>query len=99
MDNVATLTVEEYLLNKLPDVFNSDVTDGLSDEAIESIAAETDESKAERASSMRKLEILKRTRAVLQRLDRQTPKGTVCSSSFQSLTDSSQACLRPSMTD
>ena len=62
-------------MNKLSGVFASDVTDDMSDEAIENIAAETAESKKERSSSTKKLQILRQTRALLQRLDRQKPRG------------------------
>lgn len=62
-------------MQKLPGIFSPEATMALSDDSIEAIAAETDESKAERASSSKKLEILTKTLKVLHRLDRHNPRG------------------------
>jgi hypothetical protein len=47
----------------------------LSDSVVEDIAAETEESKAERAACMKQLQELEETLSVLHRLDRYRPTG------------------------
>ena len=49
---------------------------GLNDDALDAIAAETEESKIERTSSTEKLKILEKTLEILNRLDRHRPSGT-----------------------
>ena len=62
-------------MQKIPAVFTPEVAMRLSDEVIERIAAETEETKVERSSCEKKLEILQKTMTVLRRLERHNPKG------------------------
>ena len=63
------------MLEKLPEIFSPTVVSKLSDGVVEDIAAETDESKVERAAFMKKLQGLEETLSVLHRLDRHRPTG------------------------
>lgn len=74
VDDFGIHTIEECLLKKLPDIFTPATVIGLEDAVIENIAAESEESKVERASSMGKLEILEKALSVLRRLDRHNPR-------------------------
>jgi hypothetical protein len=74
VDDFGIHTIEECLLKKLPDIFTPAIVIGLEDAVIENIAAESEESKVERASSMGKLEILEKALSVLHRLDRHSPR-------------------------
>ena len=74
VDVFSVLTIEKCLLEKLPDIFCPQVVFGLEDSVLESIAAETEESKMERASSTKKLAVLEATLKILQRLDRHKPR-------------------------
>jgi hypothetical protein len=47
----------------------------LEDTVLQDIAAETEESKAERANTEKKLQVLEQTLSVLHRLDRHRPRG------------------------
>ena len=64
------------MLEKLPEIFSPTVVSKLSDSVVEGIAAETEESKAERAACMKQLQELEDTLSVLHRLDRYRPTGT-----------------------
>jgi hypothetical protein len=75
VDDFGIHTIEECLLQKLPQVFSTRSVLHLSDEQIEGIAAETGESQTERASCTSKLEALQRALDVLHRLDRHKPRG------------------------
>ena len=66
-------------MQKVPAVFTPEVAMRLSDEVIESIAAETEETKVERSSCEKKLDILQKTMAVLRRLEKHNPEGMPCS--------------------
>ena len=66
-------------MQRLPAVFTPEVAMSLSDEVIKGIAAETEETKAERSSCEKKLEILQKTMTVLRRLERHNPKRKPCS--------------------
>jgi hypothetical protein len=74
VDVFSVLSIEKCLLEKLPGIFCPEVVIGLDDSLLQSIAAETEESKAERASSTKKLQILEATLKALHRLDRHKPK-------------------------
>ena len=63
------------MLEKLPEVFSPTVVSKLTDSVVEDIAGETEESKAERAASAKKLQMLEETLNVLHRLDRHRPTG------------------------
>jgi len=77
IDDYGIHCIEEGLIQKLPDIFGPETAASLEDSVIERIAAETEESKVERASSTKKLEILSRTLKVLHRLDRHNPERCV----------------------
>jgi hypothetical protein len=74
VDDFGIHTIEECLLKKLSDIFTPAAVIGLEDVVIENIAAESEESKVERTSSMGKLEILEKALSVLHRLDRHSPR-------------------------
>jgi len=69
------LCIEKCLLEKLPAIFSPEVVIRLDESVVQIIAAETEESKAERASSTKKLHILEATLKILHRLDRHKPRG------------------------
>jgi hypothetical protein len=75
VDNFGILAAEECLLSKLPNIFTPAILIGLDNTTIEDIAAETEESKVERASSVKKLQILEKALDVLHRLNRHNPRG------------------------
>ena len=74
VDNFCVHVIEECLLNALPNIFTPDMILYMDGTKIEDIAAETEESKAERASSTKKLRILEETLSILHRLDRHKPE-------------------------
>lgn len=61
-------------MQRLPDIFTPSTVIGLEDIIVESVAAESDESKVERARCAGKLEILEKALSVLHRLDRHNPR-------------------------
>ena len=75
VDNFCILSIEKCLLQKLAGLFCPEVVFSLDDAATEAIAAETEESKMERAASTRKMEILEASLKVLRSLDRHKPHG------------------------
>jgi hypothetical protein len=74
VDDFGVHTVEECLLEGLPSIFSPELVLGLDETMVENIAAETEESKTERASSTKKLQILEATLKILHRLDRHRPQ-------------------------
>jgi hypothetical protein len=74
VDVFSVLSIEKCLLEKLSKIFYPEVVISLSDSVLESIAAETEDSKAERVSSTKKLEVLEATLKLLNRLDRHKPR-------------------------
>ena len=63
-------------MEKLPRILCPEVVIKLDDAVIQNIAAETDESQAERHSSSKKLEVLEAALETLHHLDRHKPKST-----------------------
>ena len=63
-------------MKKLADIFAPKTVLNMEDEVIDDIASETEESKLERTSSTKKLEILEAALQALRRLDKHKPKGT-----------------------
>lgn len=76
VDDFSVLAIEECLLSKLPGILCPEVVMLLDNETVESIASETDESKAERARANEKLQALQKTLDILRRLDRRRPNST-----------------------
>jgi hypothetical protein len=74
VDDFGIHVIEECLLQKLPEIFTPSTVIGLADDIIEQVAAESEESKIERASCEGKLVILDRALSVLRRLDRHNPR-------------------------
>jgi hypothetical protein len=72
-DDFAIHTIEECLMQMLEGIFTTTTVIELEESVIEDIAAETEESKRERASSTRKKEILEEALKVLHHLDRHRP--------------------------
>ncbi|KAL9616956.1 MAG: hypothetical protein Q9160_008226 [Pyrenula sp. 1 TL-2023] len=70
VDDFSVLAIEECLLTKLPGLLSPEVIMELDDETIESIAAETEDSKTERARATEKLNGLRKTLDHLRRLSR-----------------------------
>lgn len=75
IDDFATYAVEQDLLVKLETIFTPTKIFSMSEDIIEDIAGETEESKVERESSMTKLATLKKALEVLKRLDRGQTQG------------------------
>lgn len=74
IDDFAIHVIEECLLQKLPEIFTPSVVIALEDSIVESIAAESEDSKVERISCAGKLEILEKALSILRRLDRHNPR-------------------------
>jgi hypothetical protein len=68
VDAVSTLAVEKCLLQKLPSILSPDIVCELTDDVIESIAAEGPESVAERVQATEKLAVLENALFELNRL-------------------------------
>jgi hypothetical protein len=75
VDNFSVLSIEKCLLQKLPEMFTPETVIGLDDTQVEGIAAESEESRAERSRATEKLKVLERTLKVLNSLDRHKPSG------------------------
>lgn len=75
VDDFATFAVEQDLLVKLETIFTPAKIFTISEDVIEDIAGETEESKMERESSTTKLATLKKALEVLKRLDRGQTQG------------------------
>ncbi len=75
IDDIAIAAIEECLMKKVADIFTPKTVLDMEDEVIDDIASETEESKLERASSTKKLEILEAALQALRRLDKHKPKG------------------------
>lgn len=75
MDIFSELAIEQCLLQKMPEMFTPEVVFALEPEEIESIAAESEESRIERSRATEKLEVLDRTLKVLHSLDRHKSTG------------------------
>jgi hypothetical protein len=85
VDNFSVLSIEKCLLQKLPEMFTPEIVLGLGDDEIESIAAESGESRAERSRASEKLKVLESTLKVLQSLDRHKASGESFLRSFSAL--------------
>lgn len=70
MDVFSELAIEQCLLQKLPEMFTPEVVFALEPDEIESIAAESQESRVERSRATEKLKVLDGTLKVLHSLDR-----------------------------
>ncbi|EEP77740.1 predicted protein [Uncinocarpus reesii 1704] len=68
VDNFAVLAIERCVLAELPRIFTPEVALTLDDKALETIAAETEESKIERRRNLEKLERLRSGLQILTRL-------------------------------
>ena len=79
VDDVAIHAIEACLMQKLPDIFTPKTVLDMEDEVIDDIASETEDSKVERTSSSKKLEILEAALQALRRLDKHKPSGTSAS--------------------
>ncbi len=60
IDNVAVFAVEHCLLDRLPDLFNTDVVGEMSDSMLDRLAAESEAIKADRRQQSTKKETLLR---------------------------------------
>jgi hypothetical protein len=58
IDNVAVLGIEHCLVDQLSDVFNPDIVAGMDDGTLKLLAAESEETQAERKRLQEKLEVL-----------------------------------------
>lgn len=74
VDDFCVHAIEECLLDKVPGIFTPEMVLDMEPGDIEKVAAESEESQAERASSSKKLHILEATLSILRRLDRHKPK-------------------------
>ncbi|KAF7504265.1 hypothetical protein GJ744_002523 [Endocarpon pusillum] len=70
VDVFSELAIEQCLLQKLPEMFTPEVVFALGPDEIESIAAESEESRVERSRATEKLKVLESTLKVLHSLDR-----------------------------
>ena len=70
IDDFATLAVENCLISKMPGLFTPETVAGWSDEDIESLAAESQETMDERNVLLVKFDVLSKGLAGLQRLAR-----------------------------
>jgi hypothetical protein len=75
VDNFSVLSIEKCLLQKLPEMFTPEIVIGLEEDQVERIAAESEESRAERSRATEKLTVLENTLKVLQSLDRHKASG------------------------
>lgn len=82
VDIFSELAIEQCLLQQLPEMFTPEVVFALEPDEIESIAAESEESRVERSRTMEKLKILEGTLKVLHSLDRHKSVGEKASSNF-----------------
>ena len=77
VDNFAILGIEFCLLEKLSDMFSSEVVMNLDDKVVEEIAAEQLDSQIERARALAKLQSLEAGLQTLRRLGRHKLGGKV----------------------
>lgn len=70
VDNFSELAIEQCLLQKLPEMFTPEVVFALEEDEIESIAAESEESRMERIRVTEKSRVLDHTLKVLNSLNR-----------------------------
>lgn len=70
VDSVAVLAIEQCLLQKLPSLFSPDVVLEMKDEDVSRLAAESEETSAERSRYEEKLIVLESGLSDLQRLDK-----------------------------
>ena len=75
IDDFGIHAIEECLLKKLPGLFSPEVMLELDVATIESIAGETEDSKMERSSSGKKLDVLEAALDELHRLDKYHAEG------------------------
>jgi hypothetical protein len=75
VDIFSELAIEQCLLQKLPEMFTPEVVFALEPDEIESIAAESEESRIERSRTMEKLKVLEGTLKVLHSLNRHKSTG------------------------
>lgn len=69
VDDFSVLAIEERLLQKLPNILSPEAVMLLDDDVAKNIAAETEESRAERTRATEKLQGLQMTLDILRRLD------------------------------
>lgn len=82
VDAFGIYAVEECLLSKLVNIFTPEVVSQLTDEVIEDIAAESDESSAEREDLKKKLKVLEEAQKALHRVDRRKASSMCTKSCF-----------------
>lgn len=73
VDDVAHLAVENCLISKLPGLFTPETVAGLRDEDIRQLAAESQDTMAEREVLLAKLDVLSKGLSGLKRLTRHHP--------------------------
>lgn len=75
VDNVAVLGIEQCLLSGLADIFSPNVVMMVPDQLLQEVAAETEDSQAERKRLKHKLGVLEVGLKSLNRLNRHKPAG------------------------
>ena len=75
VDNFSVLAVEGCIISKLTDILSPEIIVGLDDALINAIAAETEDSRAERQRTTEKLQTLEEGRLILDRYNRYKQQG------------------------
>jgi hypothetical protein len=75
VDSFSTLTIENCLLKKLPELLSPEVVMNLKDEIVSEIAEESKQSKVDRAKWNEAVTVLEDALKTLHRLDRHKPRG------------------------
>ena len=88
IDDFSVLAVEKCVLQQLPEVFSPKTVISLDDTLAAKVAAETDESRAERAETIQKLRILETALIVLRSLAQSQTLGMASQVSMASATQS-----------
>ncbi|EXJ87644.1 hypothetical protein A1O1_04568 [Capronia coronata CBS 617.96] len=73
VDDIAVLAVERCLLKNIPELLPSRTIISLSDDQISTVAAESDDARAERSRAEKEHRVLTKARAMLRRLDQSHP--------------------------
>ena len=88
IDDFSVLAVEKCVLQQLPEVFSPKTVISLDDTLAAKVAAETDESRAERTETIQKLRILETALIVLRSLAQSQTLGMASQVSMASATQS-----------